>query len=305
MLGKGITLRALELFEVLAETGSVQRAAELSGLSLPAVSQQLTNLESACGAPLIDRSRRPMPLTPAGRLFLRRVREALRQLRQAQAELTVLNLAEITPHLVISLAQNLTNCEFRLTTAPSHQVMQLLADRQLDLVICATPQPIPPGLAEHPLLRDPYVLAVPCGFSLPQGAELAALADLPLLRYDPDQLMGRQIEAHLARLRLTLPGRFELDSNQSILGLVASGAGWSITTPLAYLRAQQFVGQVDIHPLPFAAFSRNISLLAQSDQIGSVAQDIARSLRVILQTRVVDRAQTLIPWLGASFSVQT
>jgi DNA-binding transcriptional LysR family regulator len=318
MLDKGVTLRALEVFEAVARTGSVAGAAAALKLSLPAVSQQLTNLEATLGGDLIDRARRPMRLTPAGRVYLARVEPALRQIRQAQAEVAVMDLAhladlrlgtiddfdaEITPQLVIALAKNLVNCRFRLTTGPSHEISRMLMAGQLDVVICAAPRDGAAGLAEQPLLRDPYVLAVPKHFVLPKGGELAALSTLPLLRYDRDQFMGRQIETQLSRLRIDLPDRFELDSNQSILGLVASGAGWSITTPLAYLRARQFVAQVDVHPLPFAGFSRTISLFSHGDQMGRVASDIAQRLRLMLGTAVLEPARAMVPWLGNTLAI--
>ena len=44
MLKKGVTLRGLEVFHALAATGSVAAAADTTGLSQPAVSQQLRNL---------------------------------------------------------------------------------------------------------------------------------------------------------------------------------------------------------------------------------------------------------------------
>ena len=63
MLMKGVTLRGLEVFEALAESGSVAKAAEGTGLSQPAVSQQMRNLEGALGVDLVDHGRRPMRLT--------------------------------------------------------------------------------------------------------------------------------------------------------------------------------------------------------------------------------------------------
>ena len=89
MLTKGVTLRGLEVFEALARTGSVAQAAETTGLSQPAVSQQLRNLETALGIDLVDHGKRPMRLTPAGRSFLSRTESALGELRLAQSELTV------------------------------------------------------------------------------------------------------------------------------------------------------------------------------------------------------------------------
>ena len=60
MLMKGVTLRGLEVFEALAKSGSVAQAADITGLSQPAVSQQLRNLEKALGSDLVDHGRRPM-----------------------------------------------------------------------------------------------------------------------------------------------------------------------------------------------------------------------------------------------------
>ena len=318
MLAKGITLRALELFEAIARTGTVADGARAVGLSLPGASQQLSNLETSLGTMVFDRSHRPLVLTPAGRVLLHRAQAALSQIRQAQAELTVLDIAhlkslrlgviddfdaEITPNLVIALAKNLRNCEFRLKTAPSHDLTAMMAARTLDIAIAAAPQDALAGIRDHPLLRDPYLLAVPRGFDLPEGREMATLGALPLLRYDRAQLMGRQIEAHLARHRIALPDRFEIDSNQSIMALVASGAGFSITTPLALLRARAFLDQVDIHPLPLAAMSRTISLFAPADQRDDVAAEIARTLRATMAARLIAPMQALAPWLGDSFAV--
>ena len=52
---KGISLRGLEVFEALARSGSVAQAAVDTGLSQPAVSQQMRNLETALATPLVDR----------------------------------------------------------------------------------------------------------------------------------------------------------------------------------------------------------------------------------------------------------
>lgn len=318
MLGRGITLKALELFEALATRGTLAAAAEAVGISLPAASQQLSNLETSLGAQLIDRRHRPLRLTPAGRLLLRRAEAALHQIRGAQTDLATFDLgqlphlrlgmiddldAEITPRLVIRLAGSLTGCDFRLSTLPSHEILRRLAEGGLDIGVSAVPRKPPEGLMAWPLLRDPFVLAMPRGLDLPPDPDLTALRPLAFLRYDRDQFFGRQIEEQLARLRIDLPHRFELDSNQSILGLVASGAGWSITTPLAWLRAPHWAAQVALHPLPVPAFARTIALYADGQRSGGLARDIARTLRTLLAETAIPRAQSAAPWLGGAFRV--
>ena len=67
-----ITLWGIEVFVATAEEGSISSAARRLGASASAVSQQLTNLEGAIGATLLQRNTRPVTLTQAGELFRRR-----------------------------------------------------------------------------------------------------------------------------------------------------------------------------------------------------------------------------------------
>lgn len=311
---KGLTLRGLEVFETLAHTGSVAITAERLGLSAPAVSQQLRNLSQALGVELIDHSRRPMVLTPAGRLFLGRAQTALAALRAGQRGLSMLDLSElsalslgviedfeneVTPHLATDLAEAMTQCAFRLVTGASHALHAQIARRELDIVICAAGSPDPTGTLTHPLIDDPYVLAVPKGTDVTGG--LAALQGLTFLRRDPDQVMGRQIERYLATVGLSLPHRFEMDSNQSISALVAGGTGWTITTPLSLLRAGRFASAIDAHPLPGPAMSRRIVLYATGDWTGPIPDRIAERARELIEEHFAAPGRARMPWLGDSF----
>jgi len=314
---KGITLRGLEVFETLARTGSVAATAEQLGLSAPAVSQQLRNLSQVLGVDLIDHSRRPMVLTPAGRLFLGRAEVALQALRAGQRGLSMLDLAdlsalsmgviedfenEVTPQLALDLAEAMTQCAFRLTTGASHALHAQIARRDLDIVICAAGSPDPPGTLVHPLIEDPYILAVPAGRDVSGG--LAALSDLTFVRRDPDQVMGQQIERYLATADLNLPRRFEMDSNQSISALVADGSGWTITTPLSLLRAGRFANRIDAHPLPGAPMSRRIVLYGTEDWTGPIPARIAERARDLIEEHFAEPGRVRMPWLGDSFRVQ-
>jgi DNA-binding transcriptional LysR family regulator len=313
---KGLTLRGLEVFEALARTGSVAATATELGMSAPAVSQQMKNLSQVLGVDLVDHARRPMLLTPAGRLFLPRAEAALAALRSGQRDLTSLDLSglsalslgviedfenEVTPRLTARLAEGMTQCAFRLRTGASHTLAAQIVSRDLDMAICATPGGTPSGAARHPILTDPYILAVPQGTDVSGG--LAALSGLSFLRRDLDQVMGQQIEGFLSRNGITLPQRFEIDSNQSISALVASGNGWTITTPLSLLRAGRFAGEIDAHPLPGEEMSREIVLLAADDWSGDIPGQIATLARELIETHFITPAATRMPWLATRFAV--
>ncbi len=318
MIHKGVTLRALEIFEALANSGSVAQAAQATGLSQPAVSQQLKKLETALGAPLVDHSKRPMQLTPAGQSFRARVDAALAQLRLGQTELTVVDLAhiqslslgliddfdnEITPRLVTLLAKSLSRSQFRLITAPSHQIMTQLEAKELHLGVAAALGATPAGVTAYPLVRDPFVLVVPKGMLGGAPSDFAALRCAPFLRYDSSQVIAQQIESQMARLEPQFETRFEVGAHLALMAMVARGIGWAITTPLGYMRAGRFHADLDVHPLPMAPFAREIMLYAGAGWAGSVPQEIARMLRDLVQMQMIDPAIAALPWLKGEFEV--
>ena len=312
MLTKGVTLRGLEVFEALASSGSVAQTADLTGLSQPAVSQQLRNLETALSVDLVDHGKRPMRLTPAGETFLSRIQVSLSQLRLAQSELTVMDLAhvpslslgiiddfenDLTPRLVTILADSLTGCRFKLITAPSHVILDMLADKRLHIAISASAGAVSDGIVEYPLVRDPFIVVAPRD-QFPGSKLTEAPSDLPFLRYEKAQLIGRQIEAHLARQKLDFDDRFEVGSHLALMAMVARRIGWAVTTPLGYMRAGRFHDQVAAFPLPFNPFSRTISLYASADWAGDVPLDVAATMRRLVQTHMIEPALHQLPWLA-------
>jgi DNA-binding transcriptional LysR family regulator len=288
-LQKGISLRGIEVFEALAQTGSVAAAAARLGMSAPAVSQQMKNLDSSLGTALIDHSRRPMTLTPAGRQFLKQAETALSALRIGQRDLTS------------RLAGTMAECAFQLHTSASHQLLSKLEKRELDIAICAAGRTVSSGILSYPILEDPYILAVPKGVDVTGG--LTSFGTLVFLRRDPDQVMGQQIHTQLSRQGIELPNRFEIDSNQSISALVANGTGWTITTPLSLLRAGRFADEIDAHPLPFVGFSRQIMLYSAADWSGDIPGQIADIARGLIGDHFVQPGLQLMPWLEGRFTL--
>lgn len=307
-----LTLWGIEVFAAVADEGSVTAAARRLGASASAVSQQLSNLEAALGAELVDRSARPAALTPAGQMFRRRAETILSEAAQARAELAFGNLSrltefrlgmiedfdsEVTPRLLAEMADALSGCHFLLETGPSHRLLEALDTRALDVVVAADMGAAAEWMEVHPLLEEPFVAAVP------RGATLDDPHALPLIRYTARHHMGRQIAAHLARQNLTLSRRFELDSYHAIMAMVAAGAGWTILTPLGALHAHRFRNATDILPLPFAPLSRTISLSARRGILGDMPADTAARLRHLLGELVVAPATERLPWLAGALRV--
>ncbi len=82
----------MALFVQVAETGSLTRAAESLGLSTAAASRQLAALEARLGARLVERNTRRLWLTEPGHDFLRRSRQLLADLADAEATVKAASL---------------------------------------------------------------------------------------------------------------------------------------------------------------------------------------------------------------------
>ncbi len=318
MIKKGVTLRGIEVFEALASCGSVAQTAALTGLSQPAVSQQMTNLEAAIGTDLIDHSRRPMRLTPAGESFLRRSHAALTQLRLAQTELTVMDLADLTdlslgviddfdndltPRLATILADSMAGCRFRMITDGSKSLIRAVQSKALHIAIAATNGDAKNGLIEIPLARDPFIVVTPADFQGSVAGLLAGQSDLPFLRYESSQLIAGQISNYLTRTNVSLTSQFEIGSHLALMAMVARGIGWAITTPFGFGRAERFHTQLAAHPLPAPGLSRQISVFAGADWPGPVPQNIATAMRQMLQSHTIAPTLAQLPWLSGTFHI--
>lgn len=313
-----ITLWGIEVFMAAADERSISAAAKRLGASPSAVSQQLTNLEGAVGATLLQRNARPIRLTPAGEIMHRRAQTILNEAAQARAELAMANLsaltrfrlgmiedleADVTPQLLTHMAGELRGCQFLLETGASHALYDQLDARALDVIVAAELGAESEWVEVHPLMREGFVVAAPKGVIHRDGDVLRQLKRMPMVQYTQRHYMGRLINAHLARQNITLTHRFEIDSYHAILALVGQGTGWTILTPLALMRARRFADQIDVMELPFEPLSRTISLTARKGILQDMPERVADTLRPILKSTIVEPAIAAHPFLEESLTV--
>ncbi|MGI9366087.1 MAG: LysR family transcriptional regulator [Rhizobiaceae bacterium] len=316
MLRSGLSLKWLEVFQLAANLGSVKMVAKETGLSVSTVSHHLRSLEDHLGVDLLDHSRRPMMLTPAGGIFLKHIDEALTLIRKAQATIVSGNVLEarklrlglvedfdsnIAPELAVYLASGMPNCDFTHRTASSHQILELLRQRHIDIGVANRPGERVLDLQETPFLRDPFVLAAPLNCPYTPDELLAGTGTVSFLRYSSSQMISGQIETHLRRLRISLPHRFELESNQTMMAMIASSSGWAVTTPLSYMQAQNFHSQVRLHPFPGKGFARNISVFATPECAEATQVFVNGILQNLVQKRALQPVHESMPWLADLF----
>jgi DNA-binding transcriptional LysR family regulator len=186
-----MNLKTLSSFIVLAEELHFGRAASRCGISQPAMSRLLGDLEAELGVKLLDRTSRDVSLTQAGRGFLESARKAVdyadMAVRAARAG-AVDGIDRLTVGLVIGTAQPLvgqliakfrqTHPETRVTLCQidERSIGSALADGDIDVAI-AWEVSIPKGLNRLHLGTVAMAVLVPTGHKLEQKVSVS-LADL-------------------------------------------------------------------------------------------------------------------------------
>lgn len=173
-----IETRLFRYFVALAEEQHFARAALRLGITPPTLTHQIKKLESELGAKLLERKgNRQVVVTEAGRRFLARAREVLRQVEYAaaiarQAGRGELGRLEIGFVISVSCAGLLrswigafqqANPAIDITIhklAPVAQIAGILR-KELDAGFTRTPLKYPSGVRGFEVYRQPLVLALP------------------------------------------------------------------------------------------------------------------------------------------------
>jgi len=236
-----MSLRALRTLVAIAQHGSFARAAEAVHLTQSAVSLHIRGLEEEFNAPLFDRSRRLPVLTEAGHLALERAREILALYDSIAAELGEdgelrgrlrvgaihTALAGILPKALAALNAEHPHLRVNVASGMSAELATRVETGELDAAVTTEPvKPHPYGLVSTVLYEEGFWIIAPKSLADVEPRRL--LQEQPFIRFDRRAWAGRTIERELRRLRLRVKTTMELDSQEAIVQMVASGLGVSV-----------------------------------------------------------------------------
>ena len=305
-------LHALETFVLVAELGGMSQCATHLQVTQSAVSQTIAKLETGVGTQLFDRSLRPLRLTASGRALFDHSERLLAQAKftyDAVRDQAALPLAHVTVAMSFSLANQLTapllkglgqraeRWSIRSGISREHQGVFLARD--IDVLVTGSFNLEHRHAVElHPVFDEGFVLVLPADCREPIDLR-GNPPTLPFVRFSHLTGMGQQIERQLVRLRLKIPQIVEVESADQQLRTVASGYGWTITTPVCLTAQPELFARLRIEPLPQGQFSRTVQVVARTGELGSLPAEIAalaiRELHDTTFPPLIDR----FPWLAA------
>jgi DNA-binding transcriptional LysR family regulator len=149
-IGKRLRLRDLHVFSTVVRLASMGKAALELGVSQPAVSEVIADLEHAVGARLFDRTPRGTVITAAGAALERRVLAAFDELKQGIKDIEFLSeptvgevrigcpesiSAAILQPICKAFTQRYPRVVLDVDTVNTPSFAQKLRDRKLDVVL--------------------------------------------------------------------------------------------------------------------------------------------------------------------------
>jgi len=241
-------LTDLRLFLLIAEAGSITAGAARAGLALASASARVRGMEAQIGVALLERGRRGVSPTPAGRVLLRHAVLVTGQMERMRGEmgeygrglrgqvrlLANTAAAAVLPEILAGFLAAHPTVDVELGERSSPAVALAVAEERADLGIAAAHADFS-GLAARPFRRDRLVLIVPAGHALVGRGTVTFAAALAwnFVGLAEDSALGGHLAGHAARAGGRMRMRVRVRGLEAACRMVALGAGIAVVPEAA------------------------------------------------------------------------
>jgi DNA-binding transcriptional LysR family regulator len=309
---KNVTFRQLRTVGAIQAHGTIVNAAKALGLTGPAVTLQLQQMEKEAGIKLFDRSSQGMRPTAAGLAFIdaaqsieERLRVlieeigAIRGVRKGRLIVGAVSTAKyFAPQVIAGFMKEFPEIEMKLVVGNRAETIVKLKNHALDIALMGSP---PPGLpvhasafGDHPLL---IVSAPDHRLAGEHDISKARIAEEHFIVREPGSGTRMSFERFLGEIpgRLDEPGT-EMDSNETIKQAVMAGLGVAFISAhtVAYEIAARRLAVLDVVGLPIR---RQWFAVSRSDRA-------ITPIMAAFQDFLARRGAMFLPILGNLYAVE-
>lgn len=260
-----LTFKQLSYFEHLAEMQHFGRAAQAVGVTQPALSAQIAEMEAQLGVRLFERGRRSIRLTAEAVKLRPRIQRILaemedleraarrgRDMLEGRFALGVIPTVApyLLPYLLPLLKEAFPTLQLEVREAITDTLIKEVGNGHLDALIAADPLE-GNSLQQSPLFDDRFFLAVPehevAHIAPPVAPESIVLEQLMLL--EEGHCMRAQALSLCSKVEPVTMASFGATSLATLLHMVSHGLGVTLIPEIARISAEQLPG---VAVLPFA-----------------------------------------------------
>jgi DNA-binding transcriptional LysR family regulator len=220
---KGITLRHMRALVALSDLKLVARVSEALGVTQPAVSKQIAEMEKIVGVPVVTRDRNRLYLTPIGARLAEHARQVLMQVDRAAFDIEAMTsgvsgsvsvgvVSSVAPTLLpgaIALFKRSTP-QANVSVSEGHfvELLPQLEAGALDLLIARIWQPQElTGIDQMALFSEPVVVVAGRNHPLAQAMAVtwADIVNFPWILPQPNSVARKAVDALFATHGLSPP----------------------------------------------------------------------------------------------------
>ena len=290
----------LRYFVEIADAGSLSRAAIRLGVSQPALSRQLRNLETELRAPLFYRHGRGVALTEAGRRLHATGTDILLKLRGVKEEVLARNsvvtgsislglppsiAATIGARLATKFAERYGQAELHIRESFSGVLVEWVESGRLDLAVLYDARRGPAMLVSPLLLEDLFLIEPPGAGDI--VATLAELGARRLVLPGPENGLRRVFDAACRATRTKPNIVMQIDCVAALKQVVEEGGGCTI---LPFGAVHREVRDGRLCARPFRAANMRAMLVVATASHRPVSR-LAKLVLELLRTEVRDLAE--------------
>lgn len=284
--------RQVETFAAIMKAGSASRAAELLGVTQPAVSRTLAELERALGFALFDRVRQRLVPTPEAKQFYRAVEATFRGIDTLRAEaarirdrgagqIRVASLAALgstlVPRAVRRFREQHPDIAVTLHVLPSRDVRNLVASGEFDVGLAAD-EIDTTGLSHQLFVSPKAMCVVPVEHRL-AGKKVIRPQDLDgenFIAYVPEDRARHRMDIVFADAGVKPVIVAETIYGSTLCALVAEGIGVGLVSP--YAAAPVDSDRVVLRPFEPAVIVRALLILPPDRPKSRLVRDFINAL---------------------------
>jgi DNA-binding transcriptional LysR family regulator len=289
-----VTLSQLQLFRDLALCRSFSKAAKENGVSQSAASQQIQEIERLIDAPLVDRTTRPLTLTPAGDLFLNLARDILRRKTDFDGELSQLKqltegqvrvasiysvgLSEMG-RLEAEFAERCPGAQLVIAYHPPARIYAALEADQADIGLVSYPE-AGADIEAMAWREEEMMVAVSPRHPLARRREVVPfeMNGLDFVSFDSELPIRHAVDEYLKEQLVDVRVVLEFDNIALIKEAVALGNGISIL-PRPILESDIQQGRLVAIPLGPPSLKRPLGILTpKRRKVSPAAREFVRML---------------------------
>ena len=249
-------LTDLRLFLCVAEAASITHGATGANMALASASERIRAMEKALGAPLLERKRRGVRLTPVGSALVHHARIVTQQLEKMRGELSdyakglrghvrllwnTVAIAELLPTALASFMSAHPNIDVELEDRPSPEIVRTIAEGHADIGIVTDAVDLAEELETFPIGAIRLVVVAPHRHSLGRRRKVAfrEILDHEIVGLPVGSALQDYLDLHAARAGRRLKVRIRLNGFDTICRMVESGIGLAVLPETAAQRSQR------------------------------------------------------------------